>query len=370
MSGLSRGRESVGFSAVPAMFIQLQQVENAVCLRIISKRKIVTRLQRGKKATKIDVYKARGEYTLKKREANKCQECSEEISEAKAKGRPRKFCSEKCMIKFHKGRQRPKTDVAGGISKCINCGNEFERGDRSKRSFCTRKCAMSYGRRDAIAEIRKKATEQRNSARPEKLKDFVLELHAMGYGCMSISEAMGLSLRAIRSWIEDNNNPCASRRSRKYKQYPRRAVSTYSYEYVETAEEWIEVLKDKMKHSVQSGIESNDTRPVYLICGTVKINQSAENLSDIVYAKLGITPFDGGVFAFCGNEPEIIKYIFCSGSNLRMIRCRKSTGTYPWPPPKLGKAICINMYEFELILNSESRNRNRAISWGNLDLPK
>jgi hypothetical protein len=224
-----------------------------------------------------------------------------------------------------------------------------------------------FGRRDAITEIRKLAIEHKNSVQPEKLKDFVLHLYAMGYERLPISEAMGLSLRAIRHWIEDYNNPGATRV--KYKSHPQKA-SVYSYEYAKTAEEWVEALKDKMGHSIQCGTKINDTRPIYLICGTVKINQNAENLCEIAYAKLGLSPFDGGIFAFCGSKLEIIKYIFCNGKHLRMIRCRKVTGTYPWPPPKLGAAICIKMHDFELILNSENLNRNRAISWGDIDLPE
>jgi len=61
-------------------------------------------------------------------------------------------------------------------------------------------------------------------------------------------------------------------------------------------------------------------------------------------------------------NPNIINCIYFECKILRMIRCSKSTGTYPWPSPKLGTAV-LNMSNFELLLQSENPGKSRAIGW-------
>lgn len=303
---------------------------------------------------------------MRKLNESKCVQCGQEIVQ-NPRGRRRIFCSQKCANKYHSCKQKTEVEAVGGMVECLNCGKAFERTKMSVRAYCTKKCALAAGRREEVETIRKIAMAKKESESDERFKDFVLSLYLEGYGRMAIVEALEMKLDTLKTWIQRHNNPNSEYMRKQPKIKFQKKASGYAYENARTAEEWVSALRDKMRGSLRNIPATIDDRPVYLMCQTIRINKSAENLCDIAGLKLGLNPFDEGIFAFCGNERDIIRYIFSDGKGLRMLRCRKNSGRYPWPSPKLGTAICVNAQDFELLLHSGDQYRNKALSWDDFD---
>jgi endogenous inhibitor of DNA gyrase (YacG/DUF329 family) len=89
-----------------------------------------------------------------------CPSCGE-VFEAKGRGRPQRFCSEKCRTRYHHKYPNPANWTSTRIARCPMCGNEFQasREYGHPRKYCSRACAnraRAVERRKAEAA---KATE-------------------------------------------------------------------------------------------------------------------------------------------------------------------------------------------------------------------
>lgn len=307
---------------------------------------------------------------MRKNKENKCVACGEKFV-PKLKGRQRIYCSQKCSNKIHNNKRRLQTMEAGGKIKCHYCGKEFERDNESKRAYCTNKCAAKVSRSEEVKELRELAEAEKNSGSSESFKDFVLSLYHRGYGRTAMTEAFGIKLSTLKCWIDRTTNPNAPyllRQKAKKKQH--KAIRDYTYEHAQNAEEWVSELRKQIRCNMSNfaGAENNAT--VYLISGKVHSNKSAENLYDIAMLKTEFLSQDENVFVFCGNKRTNIRYIYNDGKGLRMVSCRKNSGTYPWPSPKLGGAIRITAQDFELLLSETEGGHygQYRITWNNINL--
>ena len=71
-----------------------------------------------------------------------CLNCGKPITYG-SRGAPRKFCSDKCRIKYNG--LSPKKPVPERTCTCLNCGNTFEYTSRgANKKFCNEYCRMSY----------------------------------------------------------------------------------------------------------------------------------------------------------------------------------------------------------------------------------
>ena len=71
-----------------------------------------------------------------------CPECGEMFPQNQ-KGRPKRFCSEKCRTRFHHANPNPGNWKSTRIAECPVCGKEFlaSREYAAKRKYCSRACA-------------------------------------------------------------------------------------------------------------------------------------------------------------------------------------------------------------------------------------
>lgn len=74
-----------------------------------------------------------------------CQNCGQLIK-VKAKGRPKKYCSDFCRRAWWKENQDKKTEKETAIYKytCAHCGNEFQAYVNKKRKYCSHDCYIKY----------------------------------------------------------------------------------------------------------------------------------------------------------------------------------------------------------------------------------
>jgi transposase len=90
---------------------------------------------------------------------------------------------------------------------------------------------------------------------------------------------------------------------------------------------------------------------VHLVCGATCVgNADADILCTIISARLGMNPFSGDVFAFCGVSRDRIKYIRWDGSGFEVFKRRREYGRYYWPQERLGQTIRVTSAEFEYVL--------------------
>jgi transposase len=80
----------------------------------------------------------------------------------------------------------------------------------------------------------------------------------------------------------------------------------------------------------------------------------------VVSEKLGLDPFDGGYYAFCGNERIKMRFIRWDGSGFQLTCRRREEGLYIWPPKRLGSVVEVSTREFEFIVKG-SNARNNAV---------
>ncbi len=71
-----------------------------------------------------------------------CPVCGE-VFETLARGRPKRFCSEKCRIHYHHKHPNPANWTSTRIAVCPVCGGEFQASREyiRQRKYCSRACA-------------------------------------------------------------------------------------------------------------------------------------------------------------------------------------------------------------------------------------
>ena len=253
------------------------------------------------------------------------------------------------------------------INKCPNCGLEFPQTHRGERRiYCSHSCWREYIRRDEVEIIRKLAEEKKTSSDDIRVKDFAISLYHEGYGRTAIAEAFGIHVATLKRWLYKHKNP-----DKKYVykapklEIPREPID-YAYKYTRTAEEWVTALRDKTRGYPRSVSQIIDNRPVYLMCGRINVRKNAASLCEIVKLRLGLDPFDGGVFAFSNRGHTYVVCIFVDGRGLCFLQYHRNNGTYPWPSPELGNSILISGEDFERLLCCGNRYRT-TLSWNDLD---
>ena len=72
----------------------------------------------------------------------RCPVCGE-VFETKGRGRPKKFCSEKCRTTYHRRHPNMQNWTTTRIAVCPQCGKEFTaaREYGHPRKYCSRACA-------------------------------------------------------------------------------------------------------------------------------------------------------------------------------------------------------------------------------------
>jgi transposase len=287
-----------------------------------------------------------------------CIVCGGELSPGK-RGGQRKFCSIKCGSSYHNRRNAIKPILSGGTVTCPQCGNEFERSDKTKRECCSLTCAHKWNWRNERDEIRRKAEKQKGSENPGDFKAWVLSLHSAGYSRGAIIDALGLPLRTFRGWIEQHNKECKQSGLPKKRGYPR------NYKGPQTAEEWLSALRNGSESIDSERIITDeiDGRPIHLVCGATVSGKGADCLCADIQARLKMNPFSGEVFVYCGKRYDRVRYIYWDGGGFNVITRRCESGTYPWPPSKIGEVICATDKDLDLILRGSPNIRIGSISW-------
>ena len=76
------------------------------------------------------------------RQTGICPECGEMFPQ-NPRGRPKRFCSEKCRTKYHRANPNVMNWKSTRIAVCPICGKEFSasREYAAKRKYCSRACA-------------------------------------------------------------------------------------------------------------------------------------------------------------------------------------------------------------------------------------
>jgi endogenous inhibitor of DNA gyrase (YacG/DUF329 family) len=139
---------------------------------------------------------------MKELKESRCSVCGNRIEQSQ-NGRRRKYCSEKCRHASGNRKNAMKPKLPAGLTKCVQCGKEFERPANSGRECCSNLCAHTWGRRYEIEEIRRLAAAEKQQESLCLVRDWALELHYNGYERTSITEALGLSRRQLKRWLTD-----------------------------------------------------------------------------------------------------------------------------------------------------------------------
>ncbi len=129
-------------------------------------------------------------------------------------------------------------------------------------------------------------------------------------------------------------------------------TTTYSrYKKAESATSWVDILR---RHEHESIYESTGTdfggKQIHLVCGAMNNVRGLEQLSSIISVRLRMNPFNGDVYAFCGQTRDNVRYIRWDGSGFQITVRRREHGRYIWPGHKLGQIITVSAKDFAFIL--------------------
>jgi len=136
-------------------------------------------------------------------------------------------------------------------------------------------------------------------------------------------------------------------------------LTTYNrYKKAKNAEEWVNLLR----HDAQGITCENDgvhyaSENIHLVCGALNAGRGVDQLCTIISVRLKMDPFNGEVYAFCGQSREQIRYIRWDGSGFQMVVRRREYGRYTWPHQNLGLIITVDAKEFDFLLRGK-RQRN------------
>jgi hypothetical protein len=215
---------------------------------------------------------------------------------------------------------------------------------------------MALSRKEDVAKIREIFTERQLQEHCISIRDLAVQLYLDGYGRQTITVALSLSKYAMMAWLANREYdeksgwqaiPRARARRRSGGNVDERRRSNVS-----TADEWLKKLRAEYK-DVGCETPGFENRSINLMCGTVGVRKSADNLAALITARLKLDPRDGNIYAFCGKKREHMKYLFWDGNGFRVLSRRRERGTYPWPPEKFGAAIPVTAQDFSLILQGE-----------------
>ena len=109
--------------------------------------------------------KKKNDYSyLAQPDTRRCPVCGE-VFKTKGRGRPKKFCSEKCRTRFHHRHSDMKNWTTVRTAVCPQCGKEFlaAREYGHPRKYCSRACAN----RGRAAERRKQDETSGTDGRSE-----------------------------------------------------------------------------------------------------------------------------------------------------------------------------------------------------------
>jgi transposase len=315
-----------------------------------------------------------------KHKAHICIYCGKKLQDNKIKYKCL-CCDDNCVLHYYRkvsSEQRQKNSElikAALYPKdkhyCPNCGEKIVQTHRGrKRIYCNPMCAVQFKRREEVEMIRELAYETKVSEIDMRVDDFAISLWLQGHNRASIAEALGMKYSTLKTWIYKYKNP-----DKKYSHTTEMKIKLsrmpidYAYKYAQTSDEWIKALRDKTRGIPYEKSEFTGNKSVYLMCGKINIGKRAANISEIVSLKLGLNPFEGGVFAFSGGRFETVKCIFYDGRGLCSLQYNRTSGSYPWPSPKLGNSILVSAKDFERLLCCGNRYRNN-LSWDDIGLEK
>ncbi len=93
----------------------------------------------------LTLMKAKGKNSysyLSRSDVRRCKGCGE-VFETRGRGRPKKFCSEKCRLAYMHKHEHPENWKSTRIAVCPICGTSFMASKEygRKRKYCSRACA-------------------------------------------------------------------------------------------------------------------------------------------------------------------------------------------------------------------------------------
>lgn len=249
------------------------------------------------------------------------------------------YCNERCKDKYYdsttqtereKIREILATYKPPSIYKkqyiCNFCKKKFEEYTRNHRIYCSKEC-VDNARRHGSAIPRGRYPGEKERKRAIHL------YQTEGLTAYTIAQQMKLNNGIVASWIK-------SHKKKLQKPDSSRWLTESHFRFVSTnnAKEWHKILQDEMKSSefeytniIKSGVK------VHLICETINAaHKGVDYFVTIASEKLGLDPFDGGYYAFCGNRRTKMRFIRWDGSGFQLTCRRKEEGLYIWPPKRLG----------------------------------
>jgi len=231
---------------------------------------------------------------------------------------------------------------------CNYCGKRFEEYVRSYRKYCSRKCANNARRHgDCYAK-------PGNIPPGAKEKNKAIKLHQTeGLTAYAIAQEMKVNPANVLKWIK---------REEKRKENPESPCwlteSHFRFASVNNVADWRKILRDEMKNSGFEYARVITTAvPVRLICKIINLHKGVDYFVTVVSEKLGLDPFDGGYFAFCGYGRENMRFLRWDGSGFQMTCRRREEGLYIWPPERLGSVVEVSAREFEFIVRGSNARK-------------
>ena len=77
-----------------------------------------------------------------------------------------------------------------------------------------------------------------------------------------------------------------------------------------------------------------DDVPIYLRTGATDMRKSINGLSGLVQNEMGLNPFKGGYFLFCGRTRRLMKVLYWDKTGFAMWYKRLEMERFPWPQGK------------------------------------
>lgn len=180
--------------------------------------------------------------------------------------------------------------------------------------------------------------------RRKEEREEALRLHEKGMGYKRISQTMGIPVGTIKSWWRRYSGVTAGPREPKIRRmrwnYQKKTPEDLQRLLMRAAREF---------HGEEVEIE-NCGRPVILVCGATGTGKGSDMLSMIISYKLGMNPFSGDVYAFCGKTRDRIKTIRWDGSGFQVMSRRRERGWYFWPSARHGETLTVPAMVMEYIL--------------------
>ena len=308
---------------------------------------------------------------MRKRGNANCLSCGEKLAN-KQTGRKRLYCSKECSGNYRKQHQREDTyknykeKHRGGTAVCAYCGIKYMRKENSIKTCCSNSCQQAKNRMPEVVKLNEMFFNDSKETSFIDVRAWALERYHEGYRRASITEALNLNKRTLARWANRYNKDDKGNWRRTDRSLSS-GYGTYGVIKTNSQEKWLEGLRIKYEIDEFTGNNIFTHKTIRLVCGLTPRSKSADSLSLIVQARLGMNPAeDTVIYVFVSKEREHLRYIYWDGSGYIVGTKRREKGLYPWPDKNLGDTLDISSDDFKLIMYGKNRYYPRTFTAENV----